>query len=149
MRVLQDDMTAIWQGHTVIASLTVTIAGIVWWRSRHAAWLPRTLGRLWMRGIRPVGLLLACASAATVLLDEQIRQQVRHLHNTQAETLYKTLMLHRHLPKGFTLDGLRQDLILNEAFETRGSTRPLHTPTSHSPCSTSSAPRDLNAALSA
>ncbi len=27
-------------------------------------------------------------------------------------------MLHRHLPKGFTLDGLRQDRILNEAFET-------------------------------
>ncbi|MEV7245165.1 hypothetical protein AB0N92_28540 [Streptomyces sp. NPDC093248] len=27
-------------------------------------------------------------------------------------------MLHRHLPKGFALDGLRQDRILNEAFET-------------------------------
>ncbi|MEU0022012.1 hypothetical protein [Streptomyces rochei] len=27
-------------------------------------------------------------------------------------------MLHRHLPKGFTLDGLRQDRILNEALET-------------------------------
>ncbi|MFE7958752.1 hypothetical protein [Streptomyces sp. NPDC057413] len=27
-------------------------------------------------------------------------------------------MLHRHLPDGFTLDGLRQDRILNEAFET-------------------------------
>ncbi|MFJ8982925.1 hypothetical protein [Streptomyces sp. NPDC102282] len=88
---IRDDMTTIWQGHTVIASLTVTIAGIVWWRSRHAAWLPRILGRLWMRGIRPIGLLLACASAATVLLDEQIRQQVRHLHNTQAEALYKTI----------------------------------------------------------
>nr|WP_258404912.1 hypothetical protein [Streptomyces sp. F8] len=27
-------------------------------------------------------------------------------------------MLHRHLPKGFTLDGLRQDRILNEALKT-------------------------------
>ncbi len=27
-------------------------------------------------------------------------------------------MLHRRLPKGVTLDGLRQDRILNEAFET-------------------------------
>ncbi|WP_181384277.1 hypothetical protein [Streptomyces sp. NWU49] len=26
-------------------------------------------------------------------------------------------MLHRHLPEGFTLDGLRQDRILNEAFD--------------------------------
>ncbi|MER7196714.1 hypothetical protein CG723_41095 [Streptomyces sp. CB01635] len=88
---IRDDVTAIWQGHTVIASLTVTIGGIAWWQSRHAAWLPRMLGRLWMRGIRRVGLLLAWASAATVLLDEQIRQQARHLHNSQPEALYRAV----------------------------------------------------------
>ncbi|WP_329028174.1 hypothetical protein [Streptomyces sp. NBC_00690] len=88
---VRDDMATIWQGHTVVASLTVTIGGIAWWQSRDAAWLPRMLGRLWMRGIRPIGLLLAWASAATVLLDEQIRQQARHLHNAQTEALYQAV----------------------------------------------------------
>jgi len=84
---IRDDVTAIWQGHAVVASVTITIGGIAWWQARHAAWLPRLLGRLWMRGIRRFGLLLAWASAATVLLDEQIRQQARHLHYTQPEAL--------------------------------------------------------------
>ncbi|WEH31942.1 hypothetical protein PZB75_30395 [Streptomyces sp. AM 4-1-1] len=85
------DVTAIWQGHTVVASLAVTIGGIVWWKSRHEAWLPRMLGRLWMRGVRPIGLLLAWASAATLLLDEQIRQQALNLHIAQPEALYRAV----------------------------------------------------------
>ncbi|MET7988517.1 hypothetical protein [Streptomyces sp. NPDC005281] len=88
---MHDDVTAIWQGHTVVASLTVTIGGIAWWRSRHTAWLPRMLGRLWMRSIRRIGLLLAWASAATIVWDEQIRQQARHLHNTQPEAFYQAV----------------------------------------------------------
>ncbi|XVV39734.1 hypothetical protein ACQPXT_40720 (plasmid) [Streptomyces sp. CA-100214] len=88
---LRSDVTAIWQGHTVVASLAVTIGGIVWWQSRHTAWLPRMLGRLWMRGSRPIGLLLAWASAATLLLDEQIRQRAWYLHNSQPEALYQAV----------------------------------------------------------
>ncbi|MEU2800917.1 hypothetical protein [Streptomyces sp. NPDC007117] len=88
---IHDDVTAIWQGHAVVASLAVTIGGIAWWKSRHAAWLPRMLGRLWMRGIRPIGLLLAWVSAATLLLDEQIRQQALKLHATQPEDLYRAV----------------------------------------------------------
>ncbi|KUJ33568.1 hypothetical protein ADL25_44635 [Streptomyces sp. NRRL F-5122] len=88
---IRDDVMAIWHGHAVVASVTITFGGIAWWQARHAAWLPRMLGRLWMRGIRRIGLLLAWASAATVLLDEQIRQQVRHLHRTQPEALYQAV----------------------------------------------------------
>jgi hypothetical protein len=88
---IRDDAIPIWQGHAVVASATITIAGIAWWRARHAAWLLRLLGWLWMRGIRPVGLLLAWASAGTVLLDEQIRQQVRHLNSTQPDALYQVI----------------------------------------------------------
>ncbi|MEU0034684.1 hypothetical protein [Streptomyces sp. NPDC006333] len=89
-KLISDDVMAIWQGHAAVASVTITIGGIAWWQARHAAWLPHMLGRLWMRGIRRLGLLLAWASAATVLLDEQIRQQARHLYLTQPEALYRT-----------------------------------------------------------
>jgi hypothetical protein len=83
----RDDATEIWQGHAVVASLTVTIAGIAWWQARRAAWLPRLLGRLWMRGSRPLGLLLTWLSAGTVLVDEQIRQQVQHFQRTEPDEL--------------------------------------------------------------
>ncbi|MFF5090316.1 hypothetical protein [Streptomyces niveus] len=81
----------IWQGHTVVASVTVIIAGIAWWQARHAAWLPRLVGRLAMRGSRPLGLLLAWLSLGTVFLDEQIRKQAQHLYLTQQEALIKTV----------------------------------------------------------
>lgn len=87
---IRDNMMEIWRGHAVVASVAVTIAGISWWRARHKSWLPRLLGRLLMLGSKPLGLILAWLSAASVLLDDQIRRQVRHLHHTQPETLLKT-----------------------------------------------------------
>ncbi|MFJ9041912.1 hypothetical protein ACIRF8_35850 [Streptomyces sp. NPDC102406] len=88
---IRHDVTVIWQGHTVVASLAVTIGGIIWWKSRHEAWLARMLGRLWMCGIRPTGLLLAWISATTLLLDGQIRRQALNLHTTQPEALYRAV----------------------------------------------------------
>lgn len=76
-----------WQGHAVVASVSVIIAGIAWWQSRHTAWLPRLLGRLWVWGSRPLGLLLVVGSVASVAFDDQLRQQVRHLERTQEEAL--------------------------------------------------------------
>jgi Cdc6-like AAA superfamily ATPase len=87
---IRDEATEIWQGHAVVASVTVTVAGLAWWQSRHAAWLPRLLGRLWLRGSRALGLLLAWLSAGTVLLDQQMRQQVLHFQRTQPAELGKT-----------------------------------------------------------
>ncbi|MEV4039917.1 hypothetical protein [Streptomyces umbrinus] len=88
---IRDDTIEIWQGHAVLASVTVTIAGIAWWQARHAAWLPRLLGQLWTRGSRTLGLLLAWVSAGTLLLDEQILHQAQHLQHTQPDALVKTL----------------------------------------------------------
>ncbi|MFE2267144.1 hypothetical protein [Streptomyces griseosporeus] len=80
----------VWRGDAVIASLMVTVAGLVWWRSRHAPWLPRLLGRLWMRGSRPLGLLLAWSSAGTVVLDHQMRRQAQYFQRTQPTELGAT-----------------------------------------------------------
>ncbi|MFE9000584.1 hypothetical protein ACFYOY_00305 [Streptomyces sp. NPDC007875] len=87
---IRDDAMDIWQGHAVVASITVVIAGIAWWQARGAAWLPRLLGRLWVRGSEVLGGLLPWGSAATVLLDGQIRQQILHLYRTQQEALIQT-----------------------------------------------------------
>ncbi|MEU4490133.1 hypothetical protein AB0H94_35575 [Streptomyces purpurascens] len=88
---IRNETMDIWEGHAVVASISVTIAGIAWWQARHAAWLPRLLGRLWIRGIRRLGLLLAWLSAGTLLLDEQIRRQAMALHRTQPDALIKTV----------------------------------------------------------
>ncbi|MGW7260495.1 hypothetical protein [Streptomyces sp. NPDC054834] len=88
--LIRDDATEIWQGHAVVASVTVTVAGLAWWRSRHVAWLPRLLGRVWMRGSRPLGLLLAWLSAGSVLLDQHMRQQAQYFQRTQPAELGKT-----------------------------------------------------------
>ncbi|MFJ2007759.1 hypothetical protein [Streptomyces chartreusis] len=91
---VHDGALQIWQGHGVIASLITATAGIAWWKARHAAWLPRVLGRLWTRGSKPLGLIAAWASAATVLCDEQIRQQVVHFeHGQLAKTVFSTTVL--------------------------------------------------------
>ncbi|WP_409239418.1 hypothetical protein [Streptomyces sp. PA5.6] len=82
---IRDDAAGVWQGHTIIASVTVTVAGIAWWRARHAAWLPRTLGRLWTRGSRPLGRLVIWLSIASVLLDKQLHQQARYLYQTEQQ----------------------------------------------------------------
>ncbi|MFE5160010.1 hypothetical protein ACFRNT_16100 [Streptomyces sp. NPDC056697] len=87
---IRDDAMDIWQGHAVVASITVVIAGIAWWQARRAAWLPRLLGRLWVHGSEVLGRLLPWGSAATVLLDGQIRQQILHLYRTQQEALIQT-----------------------------------------------------------
>ncbi|MFF8432340.1 hypothetical protein ACF07Y_45930 [Streptomyces sp. NPDC016566] len=87
---IRDEATDIWQGHAAVASMTVTIAGVAWWKARHTTWLPRLLGRVGMRGSRPLGLLLAWLSAGTVLMDKQIRQQAQHFQRTQADELFNT-----------------------------------------------------------
>lgn len=88
---IRDDVMEIWQGHAVVASVSVTVVGIAWWKARHAAWLPRLLRGLWTSGSRPLGLLLACSSALTLLLDEQIRQQILHLQHSQPDELTRTV----------------------------------------------------------
>ncbi|MEV0173932.1 hypothetical protein AB0I00_22770 [Streptomyces sp. NPDC050803] len=87
---IRDDAMDIWQGHAVIASIAVAIAGIAWWKMRHEDWLPRLLGRLWVRGSEILGGLLPVVSIATVLLDGQIRRQILHLYRTQHEALIRT-----------------------------------------------------------
>lgn len=87
---IRADAMDIWQGQAVVASITVAIAGIVWWKARHEDWLPRLLGWLWVRDSEVLGGLLPWASAATVLLDGQIRRQILHLYRTQQEALIQT-----------------------------------------------------------
>ncbi|WP_306335639.1 hypothetical protein [Streptomyces sp. KL118A] len=70
--VLRDGVVDIWQGHAVVASLCVTLAGLVWWQSRHAAWLPRLIRESWRRTGRGLGHLLQCLAALSLVLDEQI-----------------------------------------------------------------------------
>ncbi|MFJ5839817.1 hypothetical protein ACIQGO_24175 [Streptomyces shenzhenensis] len=87
---IRDDSIGIWQGHAVVASITVAVAGIVWWKARHEDWLLRLLGRLLVRGSEVLGVLLPVVSVATVLLDGQIRGQILHLYRTQQEALIRT-----------------------------------------------------------
>lgn len=87
---IRGDVTDIWQGHAVVASITVAVIGIAWWKARHEDWLPRLLGRLLVRGSDFLGVLLCVVSVATVFLDGQIRGQILHLYRTQQEALIQT-----------------------------------------------------------
>ncbi|MGW6016064.1 hypothetical protein [Streptomyces sp. NPDC055210] len=89
--VISDHAVTIWQGHAVVASVIAVIAGIVWWQSRHTAWLPHLLKRMWQWGCKPFGRGLVLLSVVTVLFDNQIRQQVIHLQHTQEEDLARTI----------------------------------------------------------
>ncbi|WNO70149.1 hypothetical protein [Streptomyces sp. AM8-1-1] len=84
---IHHDVVDIWQGHAILASVMVTTAGVVWWRTRHTAWLLRLLGRMCVSGSRPLGLLLVWLSAASVLFDDELRQQAQRMQHTQPDEL--------------------------------------------------------------
>ncbi|MFB6715653.1 hypothetical protein [Streptomyces sp. NPDC056358] len=83
----------IWHGHTVVASVTVILAGIGWWQSRHTAWLPRLAGPLWRLGSACGALALVVTSVGTSLYDEQLNEQVRHLDPNVLSPLILPLLL--------------------------------------------------------
>ncbi|WP_210582078.1 orc1/cdc6 family replication initiation protein [Streptomyces sp. GESEQ-4] len=88
--IIHHHVTEIWQGYAVGASVTVTIAGIAWWKSRHDTWLPRLVGRIWAAGSHPVGILVAVVSGGSALVDPQIIQQVEYV---PPDTMINVVML--------------------------------------------------------
>ncbi|NYI05540.1 hypothetical protein [Allostreptomyces psammosilenae] len=89
-QLMRDHSMEIWQGHAIAASVTVTIAGMAWWRARHAVWLPRLIGRVWALGTTFLGAGMALVSVASVFFDGQLRQLVRHV---QPNTTFQFLVL--------------------------------------------------------
>ncbi|MEV5982628.1 hypothetical protein [Streptomyces sp. NPDC052114] len=69
---LRGRAVGIWEGHAVVGSLLVTAAGVVWWRSRHAAWLPRMVGASWRQACVHLGFLLMFVSLVSLVFDDQI-----------------------------------------------------------------------------
>ncbi|MYW69052.1 hypothetical protein GTY65_34010 [Streptomyces sp. SID8379] len=63
---------SVWDGHQVVASLTLCIVAVFWWRSRHDPWILKLLRRLWSVGSGPLGFLISLASVATVLGDPEM-----------------------------------------------------------------------------
>ncbi|MFJ6686714.1 hypothetical protein [Streptomyces werraensis] len=91
-QVLQQLIAADWLRlpGTVAASVMVVLAGIVWWKSRHRAWLPRLMARLWQVGNAPLGVGLALASLGSVLIDKQIDQ---HARQVDLDTIFNAALL--------------------------------------------------------
>ncbi|MGW2082302.1 P-loop NTPase fold protein [Streptomyces sp. NPDC001939] len=84
---VEDWIREVWSGHAVVTSVTISVFGIAWWRSRHDPWIPRALGRLWTRHGAKLGIILALGSLASVFFDPQLRQLAPHVHfNTFAVT---------------------------------------------------------------
>ncbi|WP_055702151.1 orc1/cdc6 family replication initiation protein [Streptomyces silaceus] len=72
---LRERVVDIWEGHAVVASLLVTAGGVVWWRSRHAAWLPRLVRAGWRQACHLLGFLLMLVSLASLVVDEQLAER--------------------------------------------------------------------------
>lgn len=75
--LIRDQATDIWQGNAVGAGVIAAIAGIAWWQSRRARWLPHLLAGVCRVGVSPLGVLLIFGSIAHTLLDNQLVQLLR------------------------------------------------------------------------
>ncbi|MFE7398300.1 hypothetical protein [Streptomyces sp. NPDC057557] len=73
-RAFQNWVREVWDGHAVVTSVVISIAGIAWWLSRHDPWLPRALGRLWTKLGASLGFAVALGSLGSVCFDRQLRQ---------------------------------------------------------------------------
>ncbi|MEU5810058.1 hypothetical protein [Streptomyces sp. NPDC047718] len=77
--LVRDHAVQVWQGHTVGASVTVTIAGIVWWKSRRARWLPPLVARTCRWCTIPLGIGLIVLSITNTLMDKQLLELARRV----------------------------------------------------------------------
>ncbi|MFH8533917.1 hypothetical protein ACH4GE_36555 [Streptomyces tendae] len=91
VHAVQDWFRAVWNGHEVVTSVLVIVVGIVWWRSRHDPWIPRSLGSLWSTFGAKLGILLASASLGSAFFDPQMRELAPDVHlNTISVTALLT-----------------------------------------------------------
>ncbi len=88
--VAGDRIRNIWEGHAVIASVLVTLAGITWWKSRHQPRMLRLVGRTMMAFNRPAGFLLILGSGGSALFDKQLHELAP---DVSGQTVFYTFML--------------------------------------------------------
>ncbi|MGW3865766.1 hypothetical protein ACWEDZ_30405 [Streptomyces sp. NPDC005047] len=88
-RAVEDWVQEVWSGNAVVTSVTISVAGIAWWLSRHDPWLPRTLGRLWPALGPKLGFVIAVGSLASVVMD---RRMVLLAGDVPFETIFPALL---------------------------------------------------------